>query len=190
MRLDRMNLRDAIDGQPTLAMPYLGPVLSLNKPLTYYRAHGDGDSRWDNPDSGLLKREIDRFHQRWKDVCELLGMEHPPFGAEIPLYILERRLMQCVFESGESFPRNVSAYTRRLLTARLPVKQKLVLGVWALAFLVPLARWRQYLVMVRRSPLNRSAGLQRVISALTQIPHELTPDSGETSAAPILQERR
>src|SRR6185312_4123062 len=159
MELERMNLRDAIDGLPVLAIPYLGPVISVNQPLAYYRAHGGSDSRWDKPDSGLLKRELDRFHFRWTEVCRLLDLREPPFGSDTPLYVLERNLMRSVFERRRPVASDVWAYCRKLLEARLTARQKFLLLFWSLAFLVPLPVWRRQLVLARRSPLNRSAAL-------------------------------
>ena len=92
MKLDLINLRDFVDGPPALAIPYLGPVKSVNKPLGYYRAHGQNHSRWDQPDASLLQGEIDWFYRRWADVCNLLSLDRPPFGDDEPLYVRERRL--------------------------------------------------------------------------------------------------
>ena len=61
----------------------------------------------------------------------------------------------------------VLSYLRRLLAAHLLRRQKMMLAVWAIAFVIPFAGWRKKLVFARRSPLNRSAGLQRLIRILT-----------------------
>jgi glycosyltransferase involved in cell wall biosynthesis len=189
MELERMNLRDAIDGLPVLAIPYLGRVVSINQPLAYYRAHGGSDSRWDKPDSGLLKRELDRFHLRWTEVCRLLDLNQPPFGLDMPLYVLERNLMQVVFERRRAVTADVFAYARKLLEARLPARQKALLLMWSLAFLIPLLAWRRQLVLARRSPLNRPAALQTLINVITRIPAGLASDGAPTAANAVAQKR-
>jgi hypothetical protein len=86
----------------------------------------------------------------------------------MPLYVIERNLMQSAFGPGRSVGGGIRAYIRKLLQARLPATQKALLLVWALAFVVPLTAWRRHLVLVRRSPLNRSPALQKLVSALTR----------------------
>ena len=141
IKLHVMDPRDFIDGPPTLAMPYLGAVKSVNEPLAYYRAHGGSDSRWDRPDPRLLQGEINRFYRRWTDVCTLLDMDQPPFGADRPLYVLERELMQSALDLNDPVAGKVEPFLRRLLTAHFPAKQKLILIVWAIALLAPVVRW-------------------------------------------------
>lgn len=167
MKLDLIDLRDFVDGPPALAMPYLGPIQSVNQPLAYYRVHGQNHSRWDRPDASLLQREIDWFYRRWKDAGSLLGLDRPPFGNDEPLYVLERQLMQAALGGSERVAGAAGLYLRRLRTAHLPKRQKAMLIAWAIALVLPVARWRKKLVFARRSPLNRSVRLKRLIRLLT-----------------------
>jgi glycosyltransferase involved in cell wall biosynthesis len=180
MNLARIDLRDFVDGPPALAIPYLGSVTSLNKPLAYYRVHGSGHSRWDRPDVRLLQTEIDWFGRRWANACELLGLKEPPFGKDEPLYILERKLMQAALLGRANVFGGSVRYIRRLLTAHVPTSQKLMLGVWALGLLLPIPKWRSKLVLARRSPLNRPQGLSRMVRWLLQY------RKGRTASAAVL----
>ena len=161
--LDRMDQRDFIDGPPALAIPYVGEVKSLNKPLVHYRVHGKGHSRWDQPDADLLQFEIDWFGRRWAQACKLLNFAQPPFGDAPPLYVLERRLMRTALLGQAGIVSAAQKYVRRLSAAHLSKKQKLMLTSWALGLIMPVAKWRRKLVLARRSPLNRSGGLSRII---------------------------
>ncbi len=166
MRLDLIKANEPLDGSPGLAVPYLGAVRSINRPLALYRVHGQNHSRWDQPDRSLLQGEIEWFYRRWTDVCNLLGLSQPPFGEEEPLYVLERRLMQSALENQRLAPA-VWSYLRRLGPAHLPTKQKLMLVVWATGLILPMMKWRRKLVFAQRSPLNRSAGLKWLIGLLS-----------------------
>lgn len=166
--LDSLDSRESIDGPPAMAMPYLGPVRSINKPLAYYRVHGRGQSRWDQADASLLQYEIEWFGRRWADVCRLLGLKEPPFGNHRPLYVLERELMIASLEGHLNIALKSGRFIRRLLTAHLPKKQKLMLAVWALSLILPLPKWRKQMVLARRSPLNRPSGLSRLVRRMVQ----------------------
>jgi glycosyltransferase involved in cell wall biosynthesis len=168
VKLDMIDPRDFVDGPPALAMPYLGSVVSLNAPLAYYRVHGNGHSRWDQPDNLLLQTEIEWFGRRWADVCKLLDLEEPPFGDDQPLYVLERRLMQSALLGQAAVISGIGQYTRRLLATNVPLKQKLMLISWAIAFVAPMPKWRRKLVLARRSPVNRPDCLNRIVQWLLQ----------------------
>jgi hypothetical protein len=164
----------------------MGSVVSLNQPLAYYRAHGTGDSKWDRPDFALLEGEINRFHKRWMDVCNLLDLEKPPFGSEQPLYVLERRLMQSVLLQNKASLILVIAYVRRLFASHLPTRQKLLLVTWAAGLLTPVPQWRRRLVFARRSPLNRPPVLRRLVGGVTQIRRNLRVGSRNRRGAGAL----
>ena len=180
MKLDLIRSNEPLDGSPGLAVPYLGPVKSLNRPLALYRVHGQNHSRWDQPDRSLLQGEIEWFYRRWTDVCNLLALKRPPFGDEEPLYVLERRLMQSAL-ANERLTAAIWQYLRRLGPAHLPTKQKVMLIVWASGLILPLEKWRKKLVFAQRSPLNRSAGLKWLIGLLSG--HQSIPTELESEAA-------
>lgn len=186
LNLHRIHVEDVIDGPPALAMPYLGPVMSANEPIAYYRAHGGSHSSWDRPDDSLLQGEINRFYRRWNDVCAVLNLESPPFGTSKPLYVLERQLMQSALATNHALARKVVAFLRRLYDAHIPKKQKLILIAWALALLPPVSSWRRLLVFARRSPLNRPAGLQRLVALLTTPADAIAGDRQNQPPSPLV----
>jgi glycosyltransferase involved in cell wall biosynthesis len=161
MDLDRLDQRDFIDGPATLALPYLGEIVSLGVPLARYRLHGDNHSQWSEPTAELLAHEMEWFTRRWEQVRVLLGRD-PRRGGR-PLYLVERRLMSAALRPG---PPPVAALVRLLRTlpaTHLPGRQKILLSGWALGLLVPSARARRSMVRARRSPLNRSGWLRRLV---------------------------
>ena len=157
MDLNRLGPGESIDGQPALAIPYFGEVVSYNQALTYYRIHGANHSQWYRPDPKLFQFEVDWFNQRWVDTCMILNRQSPPFGDETPAYVLERQLMSWALGSGRGGPGLILKFIRRLAQSRMAMKQKLMLTGWALAMVAPSARIRRSLVEARRSPTNRSA---------------------------------
>ena len=167
MKFHLINLREPVDGSPTLAIPYLGAVKSVNKPVGYYRLHGQNHSRWDNPDVSLLQFEIDWFHRRWVDVCNLLDLDRPPFDGDEPLYVLERRLMQSALTPGARVAGRALLYLRRLQAAHLLRRQKMILMAWAVAIALPFAKWRRKLVFARRSARHRPLVFKRLMGLLT-----------------------
>lgn len=189
MDLSALNLRDFVDGPPALAMPYFGAVKSSNTPLAFYRTHGNSDSRWDRPDVALLENEIERFYRRWSDVCTVLQLAQPPFGEDRPLYVLERRLMQLALTRHQRVGGWVVAYLRRLAAAHLPKRQKIILVIWAIALLLPIAKWRKKLVLARRSPLNRSVSFQRLVGHLTKAPESIASELESEPSPPFVTQR-
>ncbi len=93
MDISRFDSRGVIDGSPTLALPYLGDVVSINAPLARYRGHGNSMSAWSNPSVSLLEKELSLFRKSWEEVKPVIGTAYPSEGLEGSLYVLERRLM-------------------------------------------------------------------------------------------------
>lgn len=166
LKVDLIDRRDFVDGPPALAMPYLGKVVSLNIPFAYYRIHGSGHSRWDQPNPSLLNGEIAWFGRRWQDTCRLLGFAMPPFGNTEPLYVLERKLMLSALEAKGSVLSAVIKYVCRLSAAKSSGKQRWMLTAWAVSLLFPSAVWRRKQIFAKRSPVNRSSILKHLIDLL------------------------
>ncbi|MEO6379685.1 MAG: glycosyltransferase family A protein [Caulobacteraceae bacterium] len=185
MELSRISPKEFIDGQPALAMPYHGEIISLNEPLSYYRIHGSNHSQWEKPDLKLLQGEIDWFYRRWVDTCLLLGIDRAPFGDDLPLYVLERRLMLWALGVGKGGVGLSFKYLLRLAPTHLSARRKAMMAVWAVLMLAPSREFRRYLVGAKRSPINRPAVLNHVFSKLlgrSDAPKEGGPDSGAQAA--------
>lgn len=165
LRLDTLDQRDFIDGPPTLALPHVGDVQSLDVPLAAYRVHGGSHSQWSEPTAELLNHETEWFDRRWAQTAGLLGMDGPPFGVQTPLYVLERELMVAALGN-----RRTTAVALRMLrclpATNLPGRQKLLLAGWAVALIVPAQRLRTSLVRARRSPVNRSKRMRKILRVL------------------------
>ena len=71
--------RGAFDGSASLAMPYLGEIMTLNEPLAHYRVHGNNGWSWDAPTIALLQKEIRIFKEIWGEVVAALNFDKPPF---------------------------------------------------------------------------------------------------------------
>lgn len=160
--LDRVDQRDFIDGPPTLALPYHGEVVSLREPLACYRLHGNNHSQWSEPTAELLTHEIEWFTRRWEQAGRLLDGADPRRG-DRPMYVAERELMIAALAPRGRTPVRAVRLIRTLLPTNLPGRQKLMITGWALGLTLPSARLRRNLVRARRSPLNRSNSLRRLV---------------------------
>jgi glycosyltransferase involved in cell wall biosynthesis len=161
--LARLPPNEPLDGPPALAAPYFGEVATVRRPLACYRVHGSNDSRWDRPDARLLQGEIDWFERRWRQVGEMLGRERPPFGDDQPLYVRERRLMLAALDRGESLASLAAGFIARLWRTHTAPKHRLLLTAWAVSLLAPSRGFRRWAVYARRSPVNRSSLVKRLI---------------------------
>ena len=152
LKLSLLQPNEPLDGPPALAAPEVGEVVTVPRPLAYYRVHGSNESRWDKPDADLLQREVRWLSQRWHNVCEMVGRAlHPP---PEPLYVIERRIMYGALEGKAVIGPALQFLAKLRFTNHAP-RQKLLLAAWAALMFVPLGGWRRRLVMARRSPVNR-----------------------------------
>ncbi len=160
--LDEVEQRDFIDGPPTLALPYVGEVLSLPEPLACYRLHGSNHSQWSEPTVALLTHEIEWFFRRWRQAIVLIGGRDPRHRART-MYVAERELMAAALRPGGRTLVPAARLVRAVVPTNLPGRQKALVSGWALALSLPSPRLRRALVRARRSPLNRSSGLRRLV---------------------------
>jgi glycosyltransferase involved in cell wall biosynthesis len=160
--LEDLDQRDFIDGPATLALPYVGEVASVNAPLARYRLHGANHSQWSEPTVALLEHEKAWFARRWEQVMGLVP-ESGRRQRDPVLYHAERDLMIAALREKGHTPPAVLRMVRALLPTHLPVRQKVLLTGWALGLLVPAPELRRSLVRARRSPLNRSSGLRKLV---------------------------
>lgn len=170
--LDRsvLDLRDFIDGPPTLVLPYLGhAIVCLDRPLARYRIHEANHSQWFRPTPERLQGEVEWFERRWDQVCALVGRLEPPFRDRPPAYVLERRLMIAALAGRTWLAPDVVAYVARTTRSDLPRTHVAALAVWAALLLVPLPRWRRLLVESRRDPSRRPAAVGVLLGALRRL---------------------
>lgn len=160
--LDAVDQRDFIDGPPTLALPYLGEIVSLTVPLACYRLHGENHSQWSEPTTALLGHEIEWFARRWVQADALVGGQETRHGTRT-MYVAERELMIAALRQGGRTPVAAARLLRAMSRTNLPGRQKALLGGWALGLTLPVRRLRRHLVRARRSPLNRSDLLRRFV---------------------------
>ena len=160
--LDAVDQRDFIDGPPTLALPYVGEVVSLPVPLACYRLHGANHSQWSEPTVELLDHEIAWFGRRWVQAGALVDGAAPRRDTR-PMYVAERELMIAALRPGGHTPVPIARLVRAMMRTNLPGRQKVLLGGWALGLALPSRRLRRHLVRARRSPLNRSGPLRRLV---------------------------
>jgi hypothetical protein len=159
-----------IDGPTTLAAPYMGDIVSIPEPLAFYRVHGKNHSQWDKPAADLLNFEIQWFERRWSDVREMLG--DPELGPveDRALYVRERRLMLAALGAASGRLPNAARFCVQLTRTRLPIAQKVLLAGWAMLLTIPSRRLSRRLIAGRRSPVNRSRAVKRVLKVLLRRP--------------------
>lgn len=158
--------RGAFDGSPALAMPYLGEIISLNKPLAYYRVHRNSISGWSKPTTALFRQEISEFQKRWKEVLSVLGLKETPFWSAQPLYIRERQMMIACEEKRVFIGKLVWQFIAGIPGTHLPLRQKVILAVWASALLVPISAVRSYCIRTKRSSINRPNTLRIILQLI------------------------
>jgi glycosyltransferase involved in cell wall biosynthesis len=155
--------RGAFDGSASLAMPYLGEIMTLNEPLAHYRVHGNNGWSWDTPTIALLQREIRIFKEIWGEVVAALNFDKPPF-TDRPLYIDERRMMIACKQNKTFIGPEVWRFVSGLPSTNFPPKEKIILAMWAMCLLIPSASLRDYSIRMKRSSANRSRRLQALLN--------------------------
>jgi hypothetical protein len=163
--VEKLDPRDFIDGPSTLVLPYLGEIVSVSTPLAFYRLHGANHSQWSEPTPELLRGEIDWFRRRWQQACMILA-ERAPAPPDRPTYVLEREHMIAALEGGWGAVGPAVRLLRSLGTTNLAGRQKVLLAGWAVLSAVPVPPLQRALVRGRRSPLNRSTTVRRVLRVL------------------------
>jgi len=166
MDFSRMATRAPFDGTPVLVIPYLGSIKSLNRPMAFYRIHGNSDSQWGNPTKQVLERELNMYYKRRDEAASAVGKEIFYFKNSETAYALERSMMLAALNGKMSPSRTILKYIRKISASNLPTKQKIVLSGWALSFSLPGAAMRQYAVRIRRSPSSRPRLLQQAVRRL------------------------
>ena len=156
-----LDKRAAIDGTLNLIMPYLGEVVSVNEPLAFRRVHTSNLGQWSRPTVELLGKEIAVFHKSWEEAKQLLAWDNAHFDGQKPLYVVEREMMIAALQGRVPWPS--FQFARTVLRTAQPVGQRLMLAGWAMLLLLPHRPWQAYLVAARRSPHNRSRGLEAVV---------------------------
>lgn len=165
LSLDEEDPRSPIDGAGCAVMPYLGEIVSVPEELGCYRLHGASMSNADLPLTlDALDTEMGAFEENWASACRLLGFAEPPFGEQLPLYLLERRQLARVLAGQPAGARDTAAYLRRLARSNLPGWQRAVQAAWMLALRVPSHASRKRLLALRRSGSNRPRWVHKLIS--------------------------
>ncbi|MCW2777300.1 MAG: hypothetical protein JWN17_1025, partial [Frankiales bacterium] len=150
--LDAVDDREFVDGAPTLVMPYLGEVVSLQQPLALYRVHGRNHSLRADGLADLLRRECARFARRWVQARALAPLPEDPDRGPAPTYLVERRLMLAALGERGLVAPLVARYLARLARGSAPPLHRAVVAVWALQQLLPVHPARR-----RRDHTRRSA---------------------------------
>lgn len=165
--LDKEDPRSPLDGAGCAVMPYLGDIVSVPEELGSYRLHGASFSNADLPLTlEALSTEMEAFTENWASACRIIGLDEPPFGDQLPLYLLERRQFARVLEGQPVSARDTAAYLRRLARSNLPGWQRIVQTAWMLALHVPSPALGERLIALRRSGSNRPEWAHKLISHL------------------------
>ncbi|WP_210506509.1 glycosyltransferase family 2 protein [Naasia sp. SYSU D00057] len=155
--------RGAFDGVPAQLAPYFGQVVSLNTPLAMYRVHDHSLSQYGHPTPELLHRELNRYQQRWAQVVRVLALKGIAYtDPRVSAYVLEREIMAATLDGRRPPLRKTLTYASRLASSGLPLKQRALLPLWALAVVLLPNTTGQALVLARRSPRKRGLVLRWV----------------------------
>ena len=146
--------RDSFTDSTTLPLaPLMGDVVSIARPLVYYRRHGSNDSNLTtNP--ALFAREVARAMQRQETTtlfADRAGVTAPPADVlRRSWYVLQLRVASLrMAPAGHPLPGDgrvpamVDAVRNLVLPGSEPMKRRLKLSAWSLATLAapaPLAR--------------------------------------------------
>ncbi|WP_168581807.1 glycosyltransferase family A protein [Gephyromycinifex aptenodytis] len=165
--LDQEDPRGPLDGAGCAVMPYLGEVVTVPEPLGCYRLHGASMSNADLPPNlDTLTAEMTAFEANWASACRLLGFAEPPFGSDLPIYLLERRQLARVVAGRPVDARETASYIRRLAQSNLPTWQRIVQAGWMSSLLVPSPAAREHLVALRRNGNNRPEWVRRLLAII------------------------
>jgi glycosyltransferase involved in cell wall biosynthesis len=160
--LQRLDPRDYIDGTPNLAMPYCGEVKTIDQVIANYRLHNHNVSQHQTPTKQGLGEEIERVRRRWRELPRIIsGVSGPAPGCA--LIELEARNMIAAME-GRHEIRLWGSYITTLLRSGMPVRKKLLLGLWSTSLAAAPGRLAaQQLVRARRSAVNRSQLTRKLV---------------------------
>jgi glycosyltransferase involved in cell wall biosynthesis len=109
----------AIDGITLLAAPFLGPVVTLSRPLGAYRVHTLGHSAHANPlDAGRIARDRERFRGRIAHLNGILATLEPPASpvkaADSFFYVWDCLTLEAAMTGAAIRPGTLLAFVRRL----------------------------------------------------------------------------
>lgn len=165
--LDKEDPHLPLDGVGCAVMPYLGTVVTLAEPLVAYRLHGASLSSVDLPPSPeVLEQEMAMLVRTWEVSARILGFDEPPYGADLPLYLLERRHLVRALRGQRPDAAETATYLRRLSQSHLPAWQRTLQGAWICGLHLPSRPLRRRLVDLRRSGSNRPAWMRRIIASV------------------------
>lgn len=165
--VSKLDPRGAIDSTINLLAPYFGEVISINRPLALRRVHESSFGQWSRPTPALLQKELDIFHRTWREATAIMQWQEPPFKIAKPVYVLDRELMIGALSGRTWLSGPVAQFIGRLSRSREPAKQRLLLAIWALTLLLPSQGMRERAIRARRSPVNRSLLLRKVVALVT-----------------------
>jgi glycosyltransferase involved in cell wall biosynthesis len=163
LKTEHLNRRAAIDGTLNLIMPYIGEVISLNKPLAFKRVHQRSAGRWGNPTPELLENETSIFMATWSEALTIMGRNEAPFIISPPIYVRERELMRGALLGRRNLCVEACNYIAAIAKRGNWTREAVLLCVWSLFLCIPMASWRERAIKARRSPQNRSAVLDALV---------------------------
>jgi hypothetical protein len=168
--LGEMSYERAIDGVPYLLAPFVGNVISIDRPLGRYRRHNANLSSFSSLSATRVQGYIQRFTSRLQHLTELLR-ERSASVQSITIrndyaYLTEMQLMVAVLEGRRPKSTTVGRYIRSVWRENTGAK-KIMLAVFGVAlFILPNAAAKE-LTAVRLNPSRSSRIRSRMKSAFS-----------------------
>ncbi|WP_439575011.1 glycosyltransferase family 2 protein [Phreatobacter sp.] len=157
--LGDLSYERAIDGVPYLLSPFVGEVVSIDRPLAKYRVHGSSVSAFANLTPERMDGYINRFNARLKHLQVLLrdrGIEGDmALSGDASPYVLEMRMMRAVTGGTRPGLDLSRAYLKAVARERSGAARLFFLGFGALLAALP-PSWAIGLVRMR---INQSRGI-------------------------------
>jgi O-antigen/teichoic acid export membrane protein len=171
--------RISADGYLVTAVPFHGPVASLEEPLGAYRLHGaNAWAQGDAPAGERLRRWLEHDAHKYRvvaDQARAVGVEVPPsLGMRDHHHLATRLASLCADPESHPYPEDSrlglalrGAFASRI--ARLPWKRRSILAVWFLAVGSLPRPVALRAISWRLSPSSRSPSVARLLKTVRRM---------------------
>jgi glycosyltransferase involved in cell wall biosynthesis len=165
--LGDLSYERAIDGVPYLLAPFVGNVVSIDKPLGKYRIHNANLSSFSTLTRERMNGYVDRFQGRLRHLVELIdarGLRYEMTLRDDYGYVLEMRMLGVVASGRRPDWGLASSYLSAVQREHQGVLRRIMHVAFTLGLLVLPDNGRQRLARFRLDP----AQFQRVRTRLKQ----------------------
>ena len=137
-----LSYESSIDGAPYLFAPFLGEVVTIDRPLGLYRIHGSNISAFSSMSAERIDHCIERFQDRLQHLKALLAEKKIGRGFELKphyAYVGELRLMRSVARGRRPSANLLFPYLKSLMTEQSGAPRLFYAGFALLLFALPVS---------------------------------------------------